>query len=96
MVDDIVVDESALVDTTPGTRLGGPAPDDSELDDTAPGETVPAEPEPPRTRPPCRGRPAQPFVPAPGLGRTGALSTDPRIPVWIRRADARPGRRRRS
>jgi hypothetical protein len=82
-----VVDESALVDTTPGTRLGGPPPDDSELDDTTPGETVPAEPEPPRNPPavPVAGR-AQPFVPSPGLGRTGALSTDPRIPAWIRRA----------
>jgi nuclease-like protein len=91
-----VLDERTLADTTPGIGLDDNAADDAELDDTAPGETVPAELEPelePEPRP-ARNQPAvpatrmaQPFVPSRGRP-AAALSADPRVPIWIRRAIA--------
>lgn len=93
--EDIVLDNSPLADTKPGVGLGDSASGDSELEDTAPGETVPPEPEPGPAPDPAAGlarppavpvaRAAQPFVPARGRS-AAALSADPRIPVWIRRA----------
>jgi Nuclease-related domain len=91
--EDIVLDNSPLADTKPGVGLGDSASGDSELEDTAPGETVPPEPEPVPDPAPEPARPpavpaasaAQPFVPPRGRS-AAALSADPRIPVWIRRA----------
>lgn len=85
-----MLDERALADTTPGVGLDDNESGDSELDDTAPGETLPPEPEPEPE--PVRRTPAVPvtrvtqqFIPARGRPMS-ALSADPRVPIWIRRA----------